>query len=132
MTLTLAQATLVAAILLVGLAAFHAALAGGAPLGAYAWGGENPGGLPQRLRRGSALLAPIILAMGVVVLARGGWIYPESAREMIIPVWCVFVFLVLQVSGAFRSSSPGERRIMLPLYIVITVLLGYIGFGNPA
>ena len=51
---------------------------------------------------------------------------------MTIPVWCIFVFLVLQVSGALRSSSSKERRVMGPLYIVIAALLAYIGFGNPA
>jgi len=132
MTLTLAQASLLAALLLVGLAGFHAALATGAPLGAYAWGGEISGSLPPRLKRGSALLAPVIFAMGMVVLVRGAWLYADSTREMIIPVWCIFVFIVLQVGGALRSSSPGEKRIMLPLYVVLAVLLGYIGFGNPA
>ena len=132
MTLTLAQATLLAGILLIALAAFHAALASGASLGAYAWGGSDDGVLPPRLRRGSALLTPIVLAMGLVVLVRGGWLYADSAREMTIPVWCIFVFLVLQVSGALRSSSSKERRVMGPLYIVIAALLAYIGFGNPA
>jgi hypothetical protein len=130
-SLTLAQASLLAGILLIALAAFHAALASGAPLGAYAWGGSDEGVLPARLRQGSGLLALVILAMSVVVLVRGGWLYADSAREMIIPVWCIFVFIVLQVSGALRSAASKERRVMGPLYIVIAALLAYIGFGNP-
>ena len=55
--MTLPLATLAAAVLLVGLAAFHAALALGAPWGAYAWGGETEGPLPPRQQLGSTLIA---------------------------------------------------------------------------
>lgn len=128
--MTISLAALFGALLLVALAVFHAALALGAPLGAFAWGGDHEGVLPARLRQGSTLLAPIVAAMAVVVLIRGGWLYPDEARSMTIPVWAIFVFLVLQLSGALRSHSRGERRLMGPLYGLTVALLAYVSFGG--
>ena len=128
--MTLQLAALLAAILLFALALFHASLALGAPLGAFAWGGENDGALPPRLRRGSTLMAPLVAAMGAVVLIRGGWIYPDEAGSMTIPVWAIFVVLVLQLSGALRSQSQRERRVMGLLYGLTVALLAYVSFGH--
>jgi len=130
--MTLPQATLLAAILLFALAAFHAALAFGAPLGALAWGGENVGRLPDRLRRGSGFLAVVIAAMAIIMLMRGGLLFPEDTEQMVIPVWGVFVFLVLQASGALRSESRQEKRFMLPLYVIATAVTAFVAFGNHA
>jgi hypothetical protein len=129
--MTLALASLLAALLLFGFALFHAALAFGAPLAAYAWGGQAAAGpLPPRLQLGSTILAPFIAAMGVLLLIRGGWLYPELSRALGWASWAVFLFVVTQMFGALRSSSRRERRVMSPLYVVATALCAVVGFGG--
>jgi len=116
--------------MLLALALFHAALALGAPLAAYAWGGETEGRLPPRQQTGSMLLAPFIVAMAVVMLVRGRWLFPEMARELDWAVWAVFLFLVTQMFGALRSQGRQERRVMTPLYAIAAGLTAYVAFNN--
>ena len=119
-------AGLFGAIILLLLAAFHAALALGAPLGAYAWGGENKGVLPPRQRQGSTFMAPLLVALALMVFIRAGWLFPDDQRSMVWPVWAVFCFLVMVTFGALRSQSSEERRRMTPVLLVGTVLVGYL------
>ena len=128
--MTLPQAALAAAIFLLGLAAFHGALALGAPWGAYVWGGQVEGRLSPRLQLGSTLLAPIVAAMAVVVLIRGGWLYPDEAASMVVPVWGVLLFLMTQMFGALRSESPKEKRRMTAVYVVGVALTAFMSFGT--
>lgn len=129
--MSLATAALLAALLLFIFALFHAALAFGAPLAAYAWGGQAQGGpLPQRLRTGSTVLSPFLAAMAALMLIRGGWIYPELAFELTWAVWAIFLFVVTQMFGALRSNSGKERRVMGPLYAAAAVLCGIVGYGG--
>lgn len=53
-----------AAILFVGMAAFQATLALGAPLGGHVLGGRHAGALPTRLRVVSAIAAAILVVSG--------------------------------------------------------------------
>jgi hypothetical protein len=129
--MSLPVAALLAGMFLFIFALFHAALALGAPLAAYAWGGQaQPGPLPQRLRTGSTVLAPFLAAMGGLMLIRGGWIYPELAFELTWAVWAIFLFVVTQMFGALRSNSRRERRLMGPLYAVAAVLCAIVGYGG--
>ena len=124
------SAALLAGLLLFALAAFHAALALGAPWGRLAWGADVEGPLPQRLRLGSTFLAPVIAAMGVVLLMRGEWIFPDEAPQMLVPVWAIFAFVMAQLFGARRSPSPLERRFMMPFYGVVAAVVGFVGFTH--
>lgn len=125
--MTLAQlAAALAALLMVGLALFQAALALGAPLGRFAWGGAYERALPARLQVGSALMVPLLLAMATIVLIRAGLIYPELAPTMVWPNWAVFLFLVIQSSSNLRSASVAERRLMGPFGIALVVLVGFV------
>lgn len=128
--MTGSQAALLAAVLLFALAALHAALALGAPWGRLAWGADSEGPLPQRLRLGSSFLAPVIAAMGVVLLMRGGWVFPDEAPQMLLPVWAVFAFVAAQLFGARRSTSTSERRFMTPFYAVLAVVIAFVGFAQ--
>lgn len=119
-------AALIAALLLACVAVFQAALALGAPLGGYAWGGRHPGVLPARLRRGSAISAVVLIALAAIALIRGGLIYPEWQRQMVIAVWVIVLFMVINTLGNSRSKSVGERRVMTPLTALIGALLIYV------
>lgn len=124
-------ASLAAAIFLFGFAVFHAALAMGAPWAALAWGGQAKAGpLPPRLQMGSTILAPFIAAMGMLLLIRGGWIYPELAATLFWPVWAIFLFVVTQMFGALRSDSRLEQRYMTPAYAVAAVLCAELAFAG--
>lgn len=126
---TAAAAAALAALLLVGLAGFHAGLALGAPWGAYAWGGQHKGALPQRLQWGSAASVPVVLGMAVVLLIRAGLLYPHSARAMEWPVWGIFLYLVVNTVANWKSDSADERRVMGPLATVLLVLVAIVAFN---
>jgi hypothetical protein len=122
MSLSAAAAAL-AALLLIGLAGFHAALALGAPLGAYAWGGQHRGALPPRLAWGSALSVPITLGMAIVLLIRAQLLYPQWAAAMEWAVWAIFLYLVVNAVANWRSTSADERQVMGPLATGLAVLV---------
>jgi hypothetical protein len=104
-------AGLVAGAVLLILIAFQLALAAGAPLGAAAWGGRNPGVLPGRLRMASAVVGlvvyPIMLA---VILAAAGLIADDWLPfEPGIAMWVLAGFFALGVVVNAISRSPPER-----------------------
>ena len=77
-----------AVVLAVGLSivtAFQAALTFGAPLGAAAQGGTNPGQLPDALRLVTGLSAVVWLFAALLVLARGGYALVPCRR--LLPGW---------------------------------------------
>jgi hypothetical protein len=129
---TAALAGLVAALLLCAIAVFQIALALGAPLGAYAWGGEHPGVLPRRLRTGSAVSAPLLLAMAVIVATSAGLILPEWRRDLSWATWLIFLFMVINTGANWRSKSRQERRLMTPVTLVIAALLLVVQFSAAA
>lgn len=112
-----------AALLLAAVAAFQAALALGAPFGAYAWGGKHDGPLPERLRFGSAISAPLLLGMAAIILVRGGIIWPTFQPAAVWAVWAIFLFMVINTVANWRSESPKERRVMTPLTLAIAVAI---------
>jgi hypothetical protein len=104
-------AGLVAGAVLLILIVFQLALAAGAPLGAAAWGGQNPGVLPVRLRVASAVVGlvvyPIMLA---VILAAAGLIADDWLPfEPAIAMWVLAGFFALGVVVNAISRSPQER-----------------------
>jgi hypothetical protein len=102
---------LIAGALMVILIAFQLALALGAPLGAAAWGGQNPGVLPGRLRVASAFVAlvvyPVILA---AILAAAGLIGDDWLPiDPAIACWILAGFFALGALVNALSRSPAER-----------------------
>jgi hypothetical protein len=131
--ISLHLAALLAALLFFCFAILHGALAFGAPLAAYAWGGQSETErLPPRLQLGSTVLAPFIAAMAIILLIRGGWIFAELAPGLFWAGWAIFLFVVTQMFGALRSKSRGERRIMAPAYAVAAALCAVIAFTEIA
>jgi hypothetical protein len=104
-------AGIVAGAVLVILIVFQLALAAGAPLGAAAWGGQNPGVLPGRLRVASAVVGlvvyPIMLA---VILAAAGLIADDWLPfDPAVLMWFFAGFFALGVVVNAISRSPPER-----------------------
>jgi hypothetical protein len=93
------------------LIAFQLALAAGAPLGAAAWGGQNPGVLSGRLRIASAFVALIVYPMMLaVILAAAGLIDDDWLPiDPAIACWILAGFFALGTLVNALSRSPAER-----------------------
>lgn len=111
MTASLA-ASLAAAALASGAAAFQVALACGAPLGALAWGGRSPGRLPSGLRVASAVSVPAYGAVVLVALGAAGIGPLDPARGLLRAL--AVLFSVGTVLNALSRSRP-ERLVMTPV-----------------
>ena len=104
-------------------AAFQAALTIGAPFGAAAQGGTNPGQLPDPLRLVTGLLAVVWLFAALLVLARGDRALvhlPEAVAR--VGTWGLVGLLGLGALLNFASSSPWERYGWGPFTLVMFFL----------
>jgi len=128
--MTIAAAVL-AAVLFVGMAAFQASLALGAPLGAHVLGGRYRGALPNRLRAFSAIAAAILVGGALVILARAGAVgWPAGATGLLGPVaWAIAAFLVLNTLGNLASKSRLERTVFAAMTAVLAVLSAYVALS---
>lgn len=114
-TFTAAQiASIGAAVLVVGVAAFQVALAFGTPLGDAVFGGRAPtqdGVLKGRFRVLAALQAVILLLVAWVLLARTGVVTNPflSGDTLVWLTWVIVVFLALNTFANFSAPHPIER-----------------------
>lgn len=104
-------AAILAVVLLGVIVAFQLALAFGAPWGAMAWGGKNPGVLPTRLRIASAVVAVVVYPLVIaVVLASSGLIGDEWLPVDRTPImWVLAGLLGVGALMNFASHSRPER-----------------------
>lgn len=109
------------AIVVAGVVAFQLALALGAPWGAYAMGGAFPGRFPPRMRVAAALQAVVLGALGVVVLSDAGVILPALADSVPWLIWVTVAVSVLSLALNAITPSAGERRIWVPVAIVLAL-----------
>ncbi len=115
-------AAIIAAALLAALALFQAALAGGAPLGHFAWGGRHRI-LPAAFRIGSAIAILIYLAIAIVLLERAEVTSMFDADDAIaILTWAIVAFFTLGIVMNGVSRSLPERFTMTPLVIALAIL----------
>jgi hypothetical protein len=93
------------------LIAFQLALGAGAPLGAAAWGGRNPGVLPTRLRIASAVVGLVVYPlMAAIVLAATGVIDDDRFPfDLDVAMWVLAGFFAVGVIANAISRSPPER-----------------------
>jgi hypothetical protein len=108
--------------MLVGLALFQAALALGAPLGAYAWGGQHRR-LPPGLRIGSVVAVCIYAAIIIIALRRTGLIdWPSNGDWTEPAAWVVVAYLSLGLPLNAISRSRPERLVMTPIVALLLAL----------
>jgi hypothetical protein len=124
-------AAVLAAVLFLGMAAFQASLALGAPLGAHVLGGRQPGVLPNRLRAFSAIAAAVLVGGALVILARAGAIgWPAGATGLLVPAaWAIVAFLVLNTLGNLASKSRLERTVFAATTAALAVLSAYVALS---
>jgi hypothetical protein len=104
-----------------GVIAFQIALAYGAPWGSYAMGGAFPGRFPRRMRVVALLQAALLAVTVAIVLSGAGLIlsaWSETAQRLI---WAVVVIALVAVVLNAISPSAGERRIWVPVALVMLV-----------
>ncbi|MFC9558755.1 hypothetical protein [Agromyces sp. NPDC056965] len=115
-------------VILAVLAVFQLALALGAPLGRFAWGGQHRV-LPARLRIGSAVAIVIYAVIAVLALDRAGVIDVVSDVVATVGMWVVFGYFVLGIATNAISRSKPERYTMTPVVTVLAVLSLLIALG---
>ena len=103
------------------LAVFQLALALGAPLGHFAWGGQHRV-LPGRLRIGSLVSIVIYAITAVLALDRVGLIDVVHDVVSTVGMWVVFAYFVIGIPLNAISRSKPERYVMTPVVTVLAVL----------
>ena len=114
-------AAVIFAIVAGGVVAFQLALALGAPWGAYAMGGAFPGRFPPPMRVAAVVQAVVIALLAVVVLSAAGLVLPDLAADYPWLVWIPVAVSVLAVLLNSISRSAGERRIWVPVAMLLLV-----------
>lgn len=115
-------AAIILCVLLAGLALFQLALAFGAPLGRFAFGGAHER-LPIGFRIGSLVSIAIYALISLTCLDRAGVhrLLPEPDTSRFL-IWIIVGFFALGVAMNAISRSKLERNTMAPLALVLFVL----------
>jgi hypothetical protein len=121
-------AAIVLTALLVVLAVFQLALALGAPLGHFAWGGTHRV-LPPKLRIGSLVSIVIYALIVVIALDRSRVIDVVPDPVSTVGMWVVFGYFVLGIPLNAVSRSRPERFTMTPVVLVLAVLSLLVALG---
>lgn len=109
--------------------AFQLALAAGMPWGAYAMGGAFPGRMPPPMRVAAVIQALVLAALAVVVLSAAGLVVPTLGAEWPWLAWVpVAVSAVAAVLNA-ATRNQGERRLWLPVAVVLLVCSLVVALG---
>jgi hypothetical protein len=122
-------AALVFCTILFALALFQAALAAGAPLGRFAWGGRTAR-LPTQLRIGSLVAILIYAAFALIVLDRAGVVDVLPGESIShVGIWVVAGYLALGVIMNAVSRSAPERFTMTPIALALLGLSLVVALG---
>ena len=114
-------AAVVFAVAVAGIIAFQIALALGAPWGAYAMGGQFQGRYPPAMRVAAVGQALLLALAGLIVLSSAGLVAPSVAEAFPWLIWLVVAFSGVSVVLNAITPSAGERRIWVPVAIVMLV-----------
>ncbi|WP_084037798.1 hypothetical protein [Demequina sp. NBRC 110053] len=107
-------------VVLTALAALQAALAAGAPLGRFAFGGQHDGALPAKLRVASALTILVYACMAVIVLDAAGLTDLLGEGFETVAIWVLVALLALNIIPNAMSRSRPERLTMTPVLVILT------------
>ena len=113
------DAALVFALVTLGAIAFQLALAAGAPWGEYAMGGAFRGKFPPRLRATAVVQALVLGILAAGVLSRAGLVDVPVVRDLPWLAWFAVVFSAVSLVLNAISRSSGERRIWVPVALVM-------------
>lgn len=117
---------ILAVVILALLAVFQLALAAGAPLGHYAWGGAHRV-LPRNLRISSVVSVVIYAVVALVLLDRAGLIELIDFDQ--VAAWVVFAYFAAGIVLNAISRSRPERLVMTPIVLVLSALSLLVALG---
>jgi hypothetical protein len=124
-----AIAAIVATVILGGLAIFQIALAAGAPIGRFAWGGQHDV-LPTRLRIGSVVSILLYALFALILLQRANLITVFGSDLFVqVATWVLFGYFALGILMNGISRSKSERNVMVPLTLVLAALTLLVALG---
>lgn len=110
------------------LAAFQLALALGAPIGRFAWGGQHRV-LPAGLRVGSVVSILVYALIAVIAWERAGALELFGDTFAGIAMWVVFAYFTLGILVNAISRSRPERYTMVPVTLVLSALAFAVAVG---
>ena len=110
------------------LALFQLALALGAPLGRFAWGGAHRV-LPVRMRVGSLLAIVIYTVIALLALDRAGLVDLVPEPVAVVGTWVAFAYFLIGIPLNAISRSRAERLTMTPLVAVLALLSLLVALG---
>ncbi|WP_382306546.1 hypothetical protein [Herbiconiux sp. UC225_62] len=119
-------ATCVALGTLLALGVLQGLGAAGRPVGDLLWGGRHRV-LPRRLRNGSVIAIALYAAFAVILLSRSGAIPGGDVVVVRVLTWVLAAYFVVGIAMNAVSRSPAERRVMIPVCVVLataTILIG--------
>ncbi|NYJ07060.1 hypothetical protein [Petropleomorpha daqingensis] len=122
-----------ACVLLLLAAAFQLALGAGAPWAAAAYGGraaQPDGRLPSRHRAASLATAVVLVAIGWLLLLRGGVVGTASENSALtVACWAFAALFAVNTLGNLAGRHPLERWGMGALTACLTVLCVLLALG---
>lgn len=113
---------------MVALALFQLALIAGAPLGHFAWGGQDRV-LPTGKRIGSVVSIVLYGLFALVVLQRAGLVELLPGVVADVGIWVIVAYSALGIVMNGISRSKPERNTMVPVCVVLTVLSVMVVIG---
>ena len=133
---TVELAAVAAAVLLIAVFGFQAALAAGLPLGEATMGGRAAtvdGVLQPRYRAIAVGSAIVLLLTAWIVLARAGMLSIFLSDQVLIGVtWVVVGFLALNTLTNLSGRHPLERWGMASITLLAGLLVGYVALAAPS
>ncbi|MCU0330496.1 MAG: hypothetical protein MUC47_05895 [Candidatus Kapabacteria bacterium] len=99
---------------------FQIAVALGAPLGHLTQGGKHPGVLPRQGRLIAAVSA-IIVSVFITAVSMKAYNLSSPSSFATIGTWVAVVYSVLAVPIHIITPSAAERRLWLPVIVVLLV-----------
>ncbi len=122
-------AGIVFAVVAGGVIVFQLALALGAPWGAYAMGGAFPGRFPMPMRVAAVVQAVVIGLIAMGVLSVAGIVLPGLKEAAPWLAWAAVVFSAVAVALNALSRSAGERKIWVPVTLVMLISSLLVALG---
>jgi hypothetical protein len=108
-------------VLLGALAVFQALLIAGAPLGRFAWGGQNAV-LTVPLRVGSAVSIALYAVFGLFMLQAADAVEVLPGGLVDVGIWILTGYFVLGIVMNAASRSRPERLVMTPVVLALAAV----------
>ncbi|WP_204745513.1 hypothetical protein [Glycomyces paridis] len=114
----MASFAIVGVVVLAAFAVLQIALAAGAPLGHFAWGGKHEV-LPRNLRIGSAVAVVIYVVFALFLLSKAGLVSVIGDPLLSVGMWVITVYLFLGSVLNLLSPSKPERYAATPATLLL-------------